>query len=63
MYEPIVELPEGVSPEAVPLATAFGLARVSWQAEGRMLEQLALFAAASGSEFDALEVAALFRIS
>ncbi|MPZ85440.1 MAG: DUF222 domain-containing protein, partial [Actinophytocola sp.] len=63
MCEPIVDLPEDASPAAVPLATARGFARAAWQNEGHSLEQLALFAAASGSEFDALEVAALFRIS
>ncbi|MPZ79227.1 MAG: DUF222 domain-containing protein [Actinophytocola sp.] len=63
MCEPIVDLPEDASPEAVPLATARGFARAAWQNEGHSLEQLAVFAATSGSEFDALEVAALFRIS
>ncbi|MPZ85924.1 MAG: DUF222 domain-containing protein, partial [Actinophytocola sp.] len=63
MCEPFVDLPEDASPEAVPLATAFGLARMMWQREGEYLEQLAIYAAASGGEFDALEVAALFRIS
>ncbi|MPZ84055.1 MAG: DUF222 domain-containing protein, partial [Actinophytocola sp.] len=63
MCEPIVDLPEDASPEAVPLATARGFTRAAWQHEGHSLEQLARYAAASGGEFDALEVAALFRIS
>ncbi|WP_291411198.1 DUF222 domain-containing protein, partial [Actinophytocola sp.] len=63
MCEPIVDLPEDASPEAVPLATARGFTRAAWQNEGHSLEQLARYAAASGSEFDAVEVAALLVIS
>ncbi|MPZ82670.1 MAG: hypothetical protein GEV28_20615, partial [Actinophytocola sp.] len=63
MCEPLVDLPDDPAPEAIPLATARGFTRAAWQNEGHSLEQLARFAAASGSEFDALEVAALFRIS
>ncbi|WP_291415182.1 DUF222 domain-containing protein [Actinophytocola sp.] len=49
-------------PEAAALAVR-GLVRTAWQVEGYALEKLAVFAARSGSEFDALEVAALLVIS
>ncbi|MPZ81559.1 MAG: DUF222 domain-containing protein [Actinophytocola sp.] len=62
MYEPL-DLPEDAPPEAVPAAMARGFARAAWRAHGHELEQLACYAAASGSEFDAVEVAALLVLS
>ncbi|GAB3431226.1 DUF222 domain-containing protein [Actinophytocola sediminis] len=64
MFAPaVVEVPPGDAAQAVPLAKALGLQRVSWQAEGHSLEQLATYAANADERFAALEVAALYGMS
>ncbi|GAB3438852.1 HNH endonuclease signature motif containing protein [Actinophytocola sediminis] len=63
MFTPVFEVPPGDAAQAVPLAKAFGMQRVAWQAEGHALEHLAVFAANADERFAALEVAALLGMS
>ncbi len=63
MFVPVADIPSGGTQDAVPLAMAHAMQRVTWQAEGHALEQLAHYAARADAEFAALEVAALFRMS